>query len=188
MPSRRPAGAPPGSLPRGAVPTRCSSPIRRAAVPGCGGFHAGECEREPNAQRDPSCCRSESLRSPRRGTGAPGMSPPPGVPGVRTIPARRKPRQIGAVTVHHDKALAGPAVPVCYLWEAVHINAVPEVGKSASGVCGIANGHAGRCISIRQNNALLSADPDVRRACSWIQITRFSVVSRWDLGDQAADQ
>lgn len=81
MPSRRPPGAPPGSPPRGDVPTRCPSPIRRAAVPGCGGFHAGECEREPNSQRDPSCCRSESLRSPRRGTGAPGMSRPPGVPG-----------------------------------------------------------------------------------------------------------
>jgi len=37
-------------------------------------------------------------------------------------------------------------------------------------------------------NVLHSADPDVRRACSWVQITRFGLELRGDLGDQAADQ
>jgi hypothetical protein len=41
MPSRRPVRAS-GLSPAGRRPTLCPSPIRRAAVPGCGGFHNGE--------------------------------------------------------------------------------------------------------------------------------------------------
>jgi hypothetical protein len=48
-------------------------------------------QRGPDAQtRPPSCCRSESVRSPRRGAGAPGTSPPPGLPGVPDHPGTQE--------------------------------------------------------------------------------------------------
>jgi hypothetical protein len=135
MPSRRPAGAPPGSPPRGAVPTLCPSPIRRAAVPGCGGFHDGECGREPNAQWDRAAADRSPCAHHVAAPGAPGMSPPSGLPGVPDHPGAHEATADWRGHGSSRQALAGPAVPACYL-RAGHLGAGGGDGQQRKGAHG----------------------------------------------------